>query len=172
MYDIEEPVQDEQGMLAAALTEVYAATATPASKFGGGSLFSTPSRDAHEIETDLGNWYPYLAPTLNKFSSLTVSLVSQVGPLDTGPIHFDGGVPVRGWAQLTLFQTGGLNFVGHFHDSGLPSYDVQFAVAVRSQLGVLYTLGRQGHMGGTFDPASRDFDWSIQEQRNVIRDDW
>jgi hypothetical protein len=95
-----------------------------------------------------------------------------VGPLDTGYIAFSGGVPVGGSSQLTLFQSGHLNFTGHFHVSGLPSYNVGFAVGVRSQRGVLYTFLRAGHLAGTLEPGSRDFNWSVQDFRDVIRVDW
>ena len=45
-------------------------------------------------------------------------------------------------------------------------------MGVRSQRGVLYTFLRSGHLAGTFEPGSRDFDWSVQELRDVVREDW
>ena len=168
-----EPVQDEQSALAAIMTEVYAESATSASKFGGGSLLAEASRDPHEVEADLGKWYPYLAPRIRESRpKADISSLPQLGPLETGAIHFDSGAPVRGWAQLTLFQTGVVNFSGHFHDSGATSYDVSLAVAVRSQAGVLYAFGSAGHMAGTFEPGSRDFNWGREEHRDAVRDDW
>jgi len=79
--------------------------------------------------------------------------------LDTGPIVFDGGVPVGGYANGGLFPNGAWNFSGHFHDSGFPSYDVGMAVAVRLG-GVTFVLSIQGHVAGTIGSGSRDFDWN------------
>jgi hypothetical protein len=163
----------EQAALASVLSEVHAASATHASKLGGGSLFAQADRQPEEIERDLSGWYPNLTSSIKRFSGLeTISLASQVGPLDTGYITFGGGVPVGGYSQLTLFQSGHFNFNGHFHVSGAPSYNVAYAVGVRSQRGVLYTLLVSGHLAGTFEPGSRDFDWSKQELREVVREDW
>ncbi len=163
----------EQTALATILNDVQAAAASRAVKMGGSS-FETAARSPEEAEGDLNKWYPDLSQSLKKFSSpmLTASLATQVGPLNTGSITFDGGVPVGGWAQLTLFQSGTINFLGHFHDSGAPSYNVAFAVGVRSQRGVLYLFSRTGHMAGTFESGSRNFDWNIQENHAVIREDW
>jgi hypothetical protein len=158
-----------------ALDDVYQAAATTASQFGGGSLTTQGERDPAAIEADLANWYPDLDGLVRerRAPELAGGFTPQVGPLDTGGIHFDGGVPVRGWAQLTLFETGSVNFTGHFHDSGATSYNVAFGVGVRSQRGVLYTFGRQGHMAGTFEFGSRDFNWNLtNEHFDVIRDDW
>lgn len=164
----------EQAALATVMSEVYTASVTRASMLGGGSLFSEAGREPQEVERDLNDWYPDLGPTIDRFNSAPapVSLVSQVGPLNTGYITFSGGVPVGGFSQLTLFQSGHFNFNGHFHVSGAPSYNVGFAVGVRSQRGVLYTFLRSGHLAGTFEPGSRDFDWSVQELRDVVREDW
>lgn len=164
----------EQTALTTAMSEVYAASAARASMVGGGSLSAEEGREPEELERDLDTWYPDLNPIIKRLNSpsLLVSSISQVGPLNTGYITFSGGVPVGGYAQLTLFQSGHFNFNGHFHVSGAPSYNVGFAVGVRSQRGVLYTFLRSGHLAGTFEPGSRDFNWSVQELRDVVREDW
>ena len=79
--------------------------------------------------------------------------------LDTGPIVFDGGVPVGGYANGGLFPNGAWNFSGHFHNSGFPSYDVGMAVAVKLR-GVTFVLSIQGHVAGTIGSGSRNFDWN------------
>lgn len=165
----------KQTIATTAMSELYAASVGRTSAVGGGSLSSEEGRDIkQEIERDLDAWYPELSPTIKRLNSAPspVSSITQVGPLDTGYIAFNGGVPVGGHAQLTLFQNGQFNFNGHFHDSGFPSYNVGFAVGLRSQRGVLYTFLRSGHMAGTIEPGSRDFNWSVQEFRDVVREDW
>jgi hypothetical protein len=164
----------EQAVLTTIMSEIYTASTTRASMVGGGSLSVETGRESSEVERDLSDWYPNFGSTAKNFNTepSLVSLTSQVGPLNTGYITFGGGVPVGGYSQLTLFQSGHFNFNGHFHVSGAPSYNVAFAVGVRSQRGVLYTFLRSGHVAGTFEPGSRDFDWSVQELRDVVREDW
>jgi len=166
--------ENENAVLTSVANEMYAASATTASRIGGGTIVDGPTRMPQDVERDLQAWYPEINNTVARLRSPSAAprLVSQVGPLDTGPIHFDGGVPVRGYAQLTLFQGGHFNFIGHFHDSGATSYNVAFAVGVRSRLGTLYTFAKSGHMAGTFEFGSRDFDWSFSEHRPVIQEDW
>ncbi len=159
--------------LTTAVSEIYVASTARASALGGGSLSSEGHREPDESERDLDAWYPQLSPTIKRLNrALRVSAIPQVGPLNTGSITFNNGVPVGGFSQLTLFQSGNFNFNGHFHVSGAPSYNVAFAVGVRSQRGVLYTFLRSGHLAGTFEPGSRNYDWSVQESRDVIREDW
>lgn len=167
-------IDHESAILTSVANEIWSASAVTASEMGGGTLFAEATRQRHDVERDLTEWYPQLNSAIKTLRSAAPAprLASQVGPLDTGPIHFGGGVPVRGFSQLTLFPSGHFNFVGHFHDSGATSYNVAFAVGVRSQRGVLYTFAQRGHMAGTFEFGSRDFNWSIQEHRPVIQEDW
>ena len=153
------------------------AAVTQSQSVGGGSVL-TQIAEAAVPRHELDQWYPGLdlevdleadGPSSPLFGG---AFAPQVGPLNTGYIAFNGGVPVGGFAQLTLFQSGNFNFNGHFHVSGAPSYNVGFAVGVRSSRGVLYTFLKSGHLAGTFEPGSRDFDWSVQEFRAVIREDW
>jgi hypothetical protein len=170
----EKRIDHERAALAYVADEVWSASAVTASEIGGGTLFAEATRQKQDVERDLRAWYPEITDVVKTLrnEAPALRLASQVGPLDTAPIHFGGGVPVRGFSQLTLFQSGHFNFVGHFHDSGATSYNVAFAVGVRSQRGVLYTFARSGHMAGTFEFGSRDFDWSIQEHRPVLQEDW
>jgi hypothetical protein len=164
----------ERVALATAMSEIYAAGATTDSTVGGGSLSYGEARADVDVEQDLEAWYPGLSSTIKGLNnpSLLGGSISQVGPLNTGYITFSGGVPVGGFAQLTLFQSGQFNLNGHFHVSGAPSYNVSFAVGVRSRLGVLYTFLQSGHVAGTFEPGSRDWNFSVQDFRAVLRDDW
>lgn len=152
----------------ASLREVQLASTTQAHALGGGSV-STETANNPVGQHELAEWYSGLSFTADASApQLAGGFTPQVGPLNTGYIAFNGGVPVGGFAQLTLFQSGNFNFNGHFHVSGAPSYNVGFAVGVRSSRGVLYTFLRSGHVAGTFEPGSRDFDWSVQEFRAVI----
>jgi hypothetical protein len=92
--------------------------------------------------------------------------------LDSGRIDFSGGVPVSGWSHLSLYPNGWYNFAGHFHDAGAPSYNIVFTWGVWSPGHGLIILAHQGHMAGTFEPGSRDHDWSIQNPRPDIAAEW
>jgi hypothetical protein len=92
--------------------------------------------------------------------------------LASGPITFGGGVPVGGWSNLSLYPNGWFNFVGHFHDSGAPSYNVDHVWSIWSPGHGLIMIGTQGHMAGTFESGSRDFNWNIQQLRPDIAAEW
>jgi hypothetical protein len=175
MTTYDKPEQASRSLLDASLEEVQLASVTQGRALGGGSVL-TETADEAVPRHELAQWYPGLnlevdAPAAES-DLFAAGLTPQVGPLNTGYITFNGGVPVGGFSQLTLFQSGNFNFNGHFHVSGAPSYNVGFAVGVRSSRGVLYTFLKSGHLAGTFEPGSRDFDWSVQEFRAVIREDW
>ncbi|HXZ69625.1 MAG TPA: hypothetical protein VEH31_01985, partial [Streptosporangiaceae bacterium] len=87
-------------------------------------------------------------------------------------IVFGGGVPVGGWAQLTLFRNGAVNFTGHFHVSGAPSYNVTCTFAVRASDGTVYTFTRTGRVHGTFEAGSRDFDWGDNPTNTAVAAGW
>ena len=88
--------------------------------------------------------------------------VNQIGPLETGPITFDNGVPVGGGSTLTLYRDGAFSFSGHFHDSGIPSYDMQMCWIVVDHTGHAITFAKGGHVEGAIeDPfgPERDANW-------------
>ncbi len=91
---------------------------------------------------------------------------------NTGPITFSGGVPVGGWANLTLFSGGFAKFSGHFHVSGAPSYDVALVWGVKSGSGAIYLFRHQGRVHGTFEPGSRDDDWDQSKTDQTLARDW
>jgi hypothetical protein len=164
----------DQTLHAASIREVQLASTMQSQDLGGGSV-STETADEAVTPHMLEEWYPGVslaADISTPPAAFAAGLTPQVGPLNTGYITFNGGVPVGGFAQLTLFQSGNFNFNGHFHVSGAPSYNVGFAVGVRSSRGVLYTFLKSGHLAGTFEPGSRDFNWSVQEFRAVLHEDW
>lgn len=99
-------------------------------------------------------------------------LPTQLGPFTWNPIVFGGGVPVGGWAQLTLFQNGAVNFTGHFHDSGATSYDMTCTFAVRASDGTVYTFVKTGRVHGTFEAGSRDFDWGDNPTNTAVGAGW
>jgi hypothetical protein len=99
-------------------------------------------------------------------------LPEQLGPFTWSPIVFGGGVPVGGWAQLTLFRNGAVNFTGHFHVSGAPSYDMTCTFAVRASDGTVYTFTKTGRVHGTFEAGSRDFDWGDNPTNTAVGAGW
>ncbi|HEY2267387.1 MAG TPA: hypothetical protein VGI96_32515 [Streptosporangiaceae bacterium] len=100
------------------------------------------------------------------------ALPTQLGPFTWNPIVFGGGVPVGGWAQLTLFANGAVNFTGHFHDSGAPSYNITCTYAVRAGDGTVYTFTTTGRTHGTFESGSRNFDFGINPTQTAVAAGW
>jgi hypothetical protein len=85
---------------------------------------------------------------------------------------FDGGTPVGGSASLTLFKDGSCAFNGDFHDSGAPSYDLEFAWVIVSASGRAYSFTKKGHMAGTFESGSRDCLWTAQVNNADLAAHW
>lgn len=73
---------------------------------------------------------------------------------------------------MTLFQNGDYAFNGNFHDSGAPSYDLDFAWMVVSGSGRAYSFAHKGHMAGTFESGSRDEIWTNQGNNSDIAAHW
>jgi hypothetical protein len=99
-------------------------------------------------------------------------LPDQLGPFNFSPIVFDDGVPVGGWAQLTLFRSGNANFSGHLHVSGAPSYDTGCVIVVKGDDGTAYTFAHKGRVHGTFEAGSRDDDWGENRANHSLVDGW
>jgi hypothetical protein len=100
-------------------------------------------------------------------------LPKQLGPFQWNPITFDNGVPVGGWAELTLFQNGSYVFAGHFHDSGAPSYNSSLVWVMKDTVtNIAYTLQHTGHMAGTFESGSRDDNWNNQSTNAQLAAAW
>jgi len=91
---------------------------------------------------------------------------------DSGPIVFDNGVPVGGYSHLTLRKDGTYSFSGHFHDSGGTEYNMGLVWGVKDTQNRAYTFKHSGHVSGTFEPGSRDDDWSIDGQNDEIAKHW
>ena len=90
--------------------------------------------------------------------------------LQSGPIVFDNGVPVGGWSNLTIQPDGSYVFEGHLHDSGFPSYNGAVVWAVKDNLtNTAYTFGSSGHMAGTIESGSRDWNWNVQETSAALQ---
>lgn len=92
--------------------------------------------------------------------------------LESGPINFGGGVPVGGWANLSVFPDGNYNFSGHFHDSGATSYDVNVVWGLRSSDGSVFVFTAAGRVHGTFESGSRNFDWNHAGNYPAMASDW
>jgi hypothetical protein len=91
---------------------------------------------------------------------------------DWNPIVFDSGVPVGGYAHVTIRNDGSYSFSGHFHDSGGFEYNLQLAWAIKDAKNLVYTFQHQGHVAGTFESGSRNDNWSNDGQNDAIRDNW
>jgi len=96
---------------------------------------------------------------------------------DLGSWHsqytFDNGVPVGGYSTLKMYPDGSYQFSGHFRDSGFPSYDVALVCAVKAvNSGTTFTFTQSGHLHGTIEPGSRDYDWNVSGHNGVIKNEW
>jgi hypothetical protein len=87
-------------------------------------------------------------------------------------ITFSDGVPVGGWANLTVFGDGSYNFSGHFHNSGFPPYNTGVVWALRASNGTVFTFSNTGSVGGTFFGGSRDHDWNISGVNPALAGAW
>jgi hypothetical protein len=105
-------------------------------------------------------------------AAVPTQVPSQLGPWSTGSITFDNGVPVGGWASLALFQNGDYQFYGHYHVSGAPSYNVEHGWVVVSSAGYAFTFKAAGHLAGTFESGSRDYDWNNTGNNPDIAQRW
>ncbi|MDR0780487.1 MAG: hypothetical protein LBF16_07295 [Pseudomonadales bacterium] len=90
----------------------------------------------------------------------------------TGAISFKNGVPVGGWAQVRLYKNGNWAFSGHFHDSGFPSYNVDFAWVFVASNGAAFTFKKSVRVHGTIEPGSRNGDWDLHGQNPAIAKNW
>jgi len=89
-------------------------------------------------------------------------------------IVFGGGVPVGGWANLTVYPDGSYNFSGHFHVSGATSYNVGIVMAISDPTGAgtAFVFSDKGHVAGTFEPGSRDYDFNQSGNNPAIKNAW
>lgn len=104
---------------------------------------------------------------INQLESLPTEVT-----LNTGPLNLSGGVPVGGWATLTLQQNGTVNFTGHFHDSGFIGYNISLAMYIKDSANVLYDVTQSCHVSGTTDSGSRDFDWNSSANNEDLANNW
>lgn len=90
-------------------------------------------------------------------------------------ITFDNGVPVGGWATLTVYGDGEYEFSGHLHDSGAPSYNSNTVLVLRSGDGTAFTFTDSGHEAGhveTFFGGSNDHNWDNTGTNPQLQADW
>jgi hypothetical protein len=91
---------------------------------------------------------------------------------DQDSIAFDVGVSVGGFCHLTLRRDGTYSFSGHFHDSGVTEYNVSLVLAVKDSANIVYTFQQAGHVAGTLEAGSRDYDWSTDAQNDAVTQHW
>lgn len=163
--------------LSAMVSIVFCSASVPLIGKGGFYVSFLPfSRLSHLCSASFCLW---VGPSTRFHSKLETASIdhslkphAQLGPWNTGYFGFGGGVPVGGWAQLTLWDNGAYQFAGHFHDTGFPSYNAGLVWGVVSRSGVLYTFSQQVHLAGTVEPGSRDGDWNISGVNPAIQAGW
>ena len=95
-----------------------------------------------------------------------------IGPIQSGSVVFSDGMPVGGSSELWLFPNGDCIFRGGFHDSGFPSYNVVFSWTIKTASGVVFLFEANGHMAGTIEAGSRDYNWEIRTNNSEIAAHW
>lgn len=101
------------------------------------------------------------------------ALPTQLGPWNTNYISFNNGVPVGSPnCALTLHQNGAYTFQGHFHDSGATSYNGEITWMVATGKGAAFSFAQHGHMAGTFESGSRDWNFNVNGTNPAIAAHW
>ncbi|HME74107.1 MAG TPA: hypothetical protein VKI00_00145 [Mycobacterium sp.] len=138
----------------------------------GGSAEVTQLKSLREVQ----DAHPHIAKLVDLKKALhaptAAPLPTTIGPFNTNSITFHNGVPVGGFASLTLHSDGTCQFSGHFHVSGAPSYKVEFAWVVVDSGGNAYTFTASGKVHGTFESGSRDFNWNKSQVSPAIKQNW
>jgi len=91
---------------------------------------------------------------------------------DNDSIGFPGGVAAGGYAHLTLRKDGSFTFSGHYHDSGSLEYNISTVWGIKDSSNMLFTFPHSSHVAGTFEPGSRDDDWTIDSRNDEIARRW
>ncbi len=169
--------EEQKDTIARMSHELHEARATRATRGGEGALGRATTPPGRDHDAALTHWHPVMRAVFANDQPKPpppppAPLPTQIGPFNSGSITFDGGVPVGGWSQLTLYQNGSYVFSGHFHDSGAPSYNDSLVWGVRTSSGVLFTFSHSGHMAGTFQSGSRDDDWNVQGTSAALAGAW
>jgi hypothetical protein len=77
---------------------------------------------------------------------------------------------VTGWVKLQIWSGGAYVFSGHFHGSGFWSYDVSTAIGLKDRANNAITFAKRGHVNGTLESGSRDYDWFLAGTDQRITD--
>jgi hypothetical protein len=99
--------------------------------------------------------------------SVTDAIRAQAARLEAtaGPFTFPaqivtgGAAALGGSVEVTINPDKSVRWKGHMHDSGADGYDFAISAMVRTPAGRGVALAKSGHVGGTFTPGDRDFDW-------------
>jgi hypothetical protein len=87
-------------------------------------------------------------------------------------IVLPGGIPVGGFAHLVVRQDGSFAWSGHAHDSGGVGFNVGMIAGLKEPVGRVFTFFASGHVSGTFESGSRDFDFVVNQQDNRLAESW
>jgi len=121
--------------------------------------------DVRNLAVKLGLPLPITVRNLIRTLDDLPALPSQLDH-DSGPIVFGGGVPVGGFAHVTMFRDGTSIFSGHLHDSGATSFNTACVCAVKDAKNNAYLFQHAGNVAGTFGSGSRDDDWNLSGPQN------
>jgi hypothetical protein len=91
---------------------------------------------------------------------------------DTGRISFSNGVPVGGSGHLALFSDGTYSFNGHFHVSGVLSYNYGLVLVVADVHNRPITFAHTSRLHGTFESGSRNDDFAGTANNAIISQLW
>jgi hypothetical protein len=89
----------------------------------------------------------------------------------TGAITIEGR-SVTGEVTLTLRKSGVCTFLGRFHNAGLSTVDVTFALVVVSSSGRAFSFAQSGKATGAVGAGSHDLSWAESPTHGDIAADW
>src|SRR5882724_2590554 len=87
-------------------------TAEVMASIGDSAVMLDPDSKQKDLEDLWAQLHPDATPPPMPEKPRERGLPDHLGPFNWNPIVFGGGVPVGGWAQLTLFQNGAVNYTG------------------------------------------------------------
>jgi hypothetical protein len=98
--------------------------------------------------------------------------VSHVSSMTFSSDRLDLG-DVYGWAQITISDDGSYHLTGHFHNDGIPSYNVKLGLVVPGLTSsYVFQLAQDGHLPGTLEFGAREFNLNVSGNDPTLAANW
>jgi hypothetical protein len=114
---------------------------------------STDQLDIFAISPNTGTYTRGWSPSTGWGCWCEVGPYGQAGDAIevTAHVDFNGGVTVDGWTKLMVSATGAWSFRGHFHNSGVLSYNVGYSSLISLPSGKGFAFNAKGKAEGDLD---------------------